>query len=75
MEAFVAGEYDRVDIVYNQFKNAATQIPVVEQFLPVAPPEASEESGASADYIFEPGKAETYRPYSTFVEDTALQRT
>jgi F-type H+-transporting ATPase subunit gamma len=58
MEAFVAGEYDRVDIVYNQFKNAATQIPVAEQFLPVAPPEASEENSSNTDYIFEPGKAE-----------------
>ena len=58
MEAFVAGKYDRVDVVYNQFKNAATQIPVAEQFLPVAPPDASEENTSSADYIFEPGKAE-----------------
>lgn len=58
MEAFVAGEYDRVDIVYNQFKNAATQIPVAEQFLPVAPPEASEENSSNTDYMFEPGKIE-----------------
>ena len=58
MEAFVAGKYDRVDIVYNQFKNAATQVPTVEQFLPVAPPEASEENKSNTDYIYEPGKAE-----------------
>ncbi len=57
MDAFLAGEYDRVDIVYNQFKNAATQICVAEQFLPVAPPEASENT-TSTDYIFEPKKEE-----------------
>ncbi len=57
MDAFVEGKYDRVDIVYNQFKNAATQICVAEQFLPVAPPEATENT-SSTDYIFEPTKEE-----------------
>lgn len=57
MDAFVAGEYDRVDIIYNQFKNAATQLCVAEQFLPVALPEATEKT-ATTDYIFEPEKAE-----------------
>jgi F-type H+-transporting ATPase subunit gamma len=32
----VAGEYDRIELVYNQFKNAATQIIQTEQFLPLA---------------------------------------
>ena len=58
MEAFVEGKYDRVDVVYNQFKNAATQICVSEQFLPVAPPEATEEKSSNTDYIFEPAKEE-----------------
>jgi F-type H+-transporting ATPase subunit gamma len=53
---FVDGEYDRIEIVYNQFKNAATQIIQTEQFLPLAPIEASE--GAASDYIFEPSKEE-----------------
>ena len=57
MKAFVEGKYDRVDVVYNQFKNAATQVCVAEQFLPVAPPEATEKA-SSTDYIFEPAKAE-----------------
>jgi F-type H+-transporting ATPase subunit gamma len=57
MEAFVAGKYDRVDVVYNQFKNAATQLCVAEQFLPVAPPQTTEKKAAT-DYIFEPGKVE-----------------
>ena len=37
MEAFKAGEFDKVELVYNQFKNAATQIIQTEQFLPLAP--------------------------------------
>ena len=36
-EKFVSGEYDRIELIYNQFKNAATQIVQTEQFLPLAP--------------------------------------
>lgn len=57
MQAFVAGEFDRVDLVYNAFRNAAVQIPTAEQFLPVAPPKGETEA-ASSDYIFEPNKEE-----------------
>jgi F-type H+-transporting ATPase subunit gamma len=57
MKAFVEGKYDRVDVVYNQFKNAATQNCVAEQFLPVAPPAVTEKT-SSTDYIFEPAKTE-----------------
>lgn len=59
MKAFAARQYDRIDIVYNQFKNAATQRLVVEQFLPIAPQEAVTATGpvkVEADYLFEPGK-------------------
>jgi F-type H+-transporting ATPase subunit gamma len=56
-EKFVSGEYDKIEIVYNQFKNAATQIVQVEQFLPLAPI-ASDEPVSSGDYIFEPSKEE-----------------
>lgn len=35
-DKFVAGEYDKIEIVYNQFKNAATQLVMTEQFLPLA---------------------------------------
>lgn len=58
MEAYLNGTYDRVDIVYNQFKNAATQVCVAEQFLPVSPPETSKENTTATDYIFEPSKEE-----------------
>ena len=53
---FVDGEYDKIELVYNQFKNAATQVVVTEQFLPLAPIESKE--AVSSDYIFEPSKEE-----------------
>jgi len=56
MHEFTAGNYDRIDIVYNRFKNAATQIVTTEQFLPIVPAEGDE--NLSTDYIFEPSKIE-----------------
>jgi F-type H+-transporting ATPase subunit gamma len=55
MSLFATGAYDKVEVVYNQFKNAAVQVTVVEQFLPVKPPQATEKK-QSIDYIFEPSK-------------------
>ena len=54
MQEFAKGSFDKIELVYNRFKNAATQIVTKEQFLPILP--AAEESAAAADYIFEPGK-------------------
>ncbi len=56
MKVFVEGEFDRVDLVYNQFVNAATQETVQEQFLPVKPIES--EGGTTREYAFEPTKEE-----------------
>ncbi|OOG70176.1 ATP synthase F1 subunit gamma [Flavobacterium sp. A45] len=56
-QKFVAGEYDRIELVYNQFKNAATQIVQTEQFLPLAPIQ-SDKPVSTGDYIFEPAKEE-----------------
>ena len=56
MKQFEEGAYDRIELVYNRFKNAATQILTEEQFLPIVP--ADSESVTSADYIFEPNKAD-----------------
>jgi F-type H+-transporting ATPase subunit gamma len=56
MKAFASGEFDLIELVYNQFKNAAVQIPTVEQYLPVLPPENNGQSTSSIDYIFEPDK-------------------
>ncbi|MNQ52281.1 ATP synthase gamma chain [compost metagenome] len=56
-QKFVSGEYDKIELVYNQFKNAATQIVQVEQFLPLAPIK-SDKPASTGDYIFEPSKEE-----------------
>lgn len=55
METFVKGEFDKIVLVYNQFKNAAVQIVQAEQFLPVQASESAT-TGSSTDYIFEPSK-------------------
>ncbi len=57
MDAFVAGSFDKVEIVYNKFLNAATQELMVEPFLPVQAEDAEAEE-LNADYIFEPSKSE-----------------
>lgn len=56
MQRFTKGEYDRIDLVYNKFKNAATQIIMSEQFLPIVPMQG--DTSGAADYIFEPSKPE-----------------
>ncbi|MFM8346799.1 MAG: ATP synthase F1 subunit gamma [Bacteroidota bacterium] len=56
MELFRKGEFDHVEIVYNQFKNVATQVLTVEQFLPVTPAETSGTN--ETDYIFQPDQQE-----------------
>lgn len=57
MNSFHKGEYDRIDIIYNQFKNVATQILITEQFLPVLP-RSTEKKGQEIDYIFQPNQEE-----------------
>ena len=54
MESFTNSEYDKVVLLYNQFKNAATQIVMDEQYLPVESAEDSE--NPIGDYIFEPNQ-------------------
>ena len=56
MDKFVTGEFDKIDIVYNKFKNAATQEVMTEQFLPIVPMQG--EANVISDYIFEPSKVE-----------------
>ena len=54
MQGYVQGHYDKVVMVYNQFKNAAVQLLQEEQLLPVQPAASSE--GQAGDYIYEPTK-------------------
>lgn len=56
IRAFQNKEFDRVEIVYSEFKNAATQRFVVEQFLPIQKTAGS--GGVKADFIFDPNKEE-----------------
>jgi F-type H+-transporting ATPase subunit gamma len=56
-QQFISGDYDKIEVVYNQFKNAATQIVQTEQFLPLAPI-VSDKPVSTGDYIFEPSKEE-----------------
>jgi F-type H+-transporting ATPase subunit gamma len=57
MQLYAEGNYDKIQLVYNQFKNAATQIPTVEDYLPIKP-EAGSNAKSNSDFIFEPSKAE-----------------
>jgi len=57
MDLFTDGTYDKIVLVYNKFKNAATQIIMNEQFLPIVALASSEEKTETSDYIFEPSKA------------------
>ena len=54
MEMFINEDFDKIDIVYNKFKNAATQVVVSEQFLPIS--DVEDDSNNNSDYIFEPSK-------------------
>jgi len=69
MQEFKEGKWDRIDFVYNQFKNAASQILTHEQFLPI---KLEEDANAfHADYIFEPSMeeiAETLIPRSLKIQ-------
>lgn len=55
METFVNKQFDKVILVYNQFKNAAIQIVQAEQFLPIVATK-TEGKNSSSDYLFEPSK-------------------
>ena len=58
MGLFAEGTYDKIVLVYNKFKNAATQVVMHEQFLPIVPAEKEEvkETSSNTDFIFEPSK-------------------
>lgn len=57
MNLFIEGHYDKIILIYHQFKNAVIQNLIAEQFLPVEP-HAIDNKGNIADYIFEPSRDE-----------------
>jgi F-type H+-transporting ATPase subunit gamma len=58
MDQFTDEHFDRIILVYNKFKNAATQILTEEQFLPIVPPIDEDQSKTATDFIFEPSEKE-----------------
>lgn len=58
MSMFLNKEFDSVQIVYNKFKNAATQIVIQEQYLPIENNSSENDQKESSDYIFEPSQVE-----------------
>ena len=56
MEQFESKAFDKIEVIYNKFKNAATQEIMTEQFLPIEPLQG--DTNANLDYIFEPSKEE-----------------
>ena len=58
MNKFLSKDFDKIEIVYNKFKNAATQTVTTEQFLPIENNNSEDDQNDSSDYIFEPSQIE-----------------
>jgi F-type H+-transporting ATPase subunit gamma len=58
MDSFISGEFDRVELIYNQFKNAAVQNLTCESFLPVETVPPGNVKSVPVDYIYEPDQEE-----------------
>lgn len=56
MKRFLDGDYDKIDLVYNRFKNAVVQLLQVEQFLPIELSKHDNNTSLVSDYIYEPSK-------------------
>ncbi len=56
MNGFLAGDYDQVFLIFNEFKNVATQEIRVEQFLPMAASSSDQVNSAEIDYLLEPSR-------------------
>ncbi len=75
MDGFLDGTYDKVEVAYGQFKNAALQFPQCVQYLPVPKMEKAEgESKSKADYIFEPSKEELLEQLVPSILQTTFQK-
>jgi len=58
IESYSTGEFNQIEILYNEFKSALRQDVILEQFLPFVPDEEMKESASKVDYLYEPGKEE-----------------
>jgi F-type H+-transporting ATPase subunit gamma len=73
MKAFEERQFDVVEIVYSEFKNAATQRFTVERFLPI-PKVERKEGSAKADFIFEPAKEQLIAELMPKILNTQLYK-
>ncbi len=73
VKAFENGEFDVVEIVYSEFRNAATQVYTVERFLPIPRVQGSN-SGKKSDFIFEPNKEELIAELMPKILNTQLYK-
>lgn len=73
MKAFQNKEFDAVEVVYSEFKNAATQAFVVERFLPI-PRVQSSGSKVKADFIFDPNREELIAELMPKILNTQLYK-
>jgi F-type H+-transporting ATPase subunit gamma len=58
VESYLAGEFDQIELLYNEFKSAVRQDVTLEKFLPFEPNKEIKESASQVDYLYEPDKAE-----------------
>ncbi len=74
-QQFINHEIDKVDIVYNQFLNAATQRITVEHFLPISNIEESSTNASARNYIIEPSPEEVLEELIPKILKTQLYKT
>lgn len=74
VEAFRNREFDRIEVVYSEFKNAATQRFVSEQFLPIPKAQNTGSSTAKADFIFDPSQEELIAELMPKILNTQLYK-
>lgn len=72
MAAFSDKQFDAVEIIYSQFKNAATQVFTAEQFLPIPKVEKAEGTTTKADFIFDPNKEDLIEELMPKILNTQL---
>ena len=73
IKAFENKEFDRVEVVYSEFKNAATQRFVTEQFMPI-PKSQNANKSVKADFIFDPNKEELIAELMPKILNTQLYK-
>ena len=74
LEAYAKGKYDAIELVFNQFKNAATLILTNETFLPIDVNKIGNQQGKKNDYIFEPSNGEILEELVPRILKTKLYR-